>query len=109
MNSNEFKEFKIKIEMELEENYRKGFSHGFHVGKTREDVSQDKINDWRYADEDKIIGAPGTWYEGKLFRNLKNKIESQGDHAEALEYQRQIHDSLNEVDKFVEEMELIEK
>ena len=61
----------------IEEAYKKGFSHGFHVGiRTKtEDFEEmiEKVNEWR-CDDSIIQGAPGTPLEGHIFGfNFKEK------------------------------------
>lgn len=48
---------------ESEEAYRKGFSHGWHVGKTNPTITYEAIKTWRYSR--KKVGAPGTPFANK--------------------------------------------
>jgi len=58
-----------------EEAYRRGFSHGWHVGKTNETVTKWDISEWR--ESRKLMGAPGTPYSKRELSGDK-KILNQG-------------------------------
>ena len=61
-------------EIECEEQYRKGFSHGYEIGKNNPNLDE-KINEWRYDNETRVIGAPGTLYEGRIMNEIKPSLE----------------------------------
>lgn len=82
----ELKQLKITHEIALEEAYRKGFGHGHHVGEFKL-TTLEKIREWRYGDENLVVGAPGTPYEGKLLCDLKPKEE-----FDPFEYQRKVYE-----------------
>jgi hypothetical protein len=50
---------------ESEVAYRRGFAHGWHVGKTNESMEYQEINNWRHSK--KLLGAPGTCFANKKF------------------------------------------
>lgn len=55
-----------------EKQYRKGFSHGFEVGKTNK-ATRAEIEEWVYSK--RMVGAPGTPLHGKTMALLFKPLE----------------------------------